>query len=154
MKKTLFCVVLYLLGPSAFSEPVWHCSKTEAPNAEQASAVENQFSIASIIGNPDVIGVSIRDLIDIYSGIPVQLAGLPLSACFLTGNDELSQEALSSLGLNSASIYSLIRRSTIIQNHLHPVKNQIEMTRCIGEHSPAVGYLATSTETDRVGPCF
>lgn len=154
LKKTLICAALYFLGVGAFAEPVWHCSKTEATNTAEASGAENQFSIASIISNPEVIGVSIRDLIDIYSGIPVQLAGVPLSACFWVGNDELSQEALGSLGLNPASIYSLIRRSTIIQNHLHPVKNPDEMAQCISKHSPAVGYLPNSSETDLIAPCF
>jgi hypothetical protein len=113
-----------------------------------------QFSLASMSSAPDVIGVSIRDLIDIYSGVPVRVGALPLSACFMPGQDALSLAALQSLGLQPSAIQALARKSSIVQSNLHLVTDEQQMSACISRHFPAVGYLSKPVDTDKVLPCF
>ena len=103
---------------------------------------------------PDVIGVSIRDLIDIYSGVPVRVGDLPLSACFMPGRNQLSLAALQSLGLQSTAIQALARKSAIVQSNLHLVTDEQQMQTCISRHFPAVGYLSQPVNTEKILPCF
>jgi CheY-like chemotaxis protein len=56
---------------------------------KEASAQENRFCIASFNGASDVIEVSVRHLIDVYTGVPVRVGGMPFSACFLVGTMSL-----------------------------------------------------------------
>ena len=44
---------------------------------KKASAQENRFCIASFNGAADVIEVSVRNLIDVYTGVPVRVGGMP-----------------------------------------------------------------------------
>jgi hypothetical protein len=117
-------------------------------------AQENNFSIASFNASADVIGVSISDLIDIYSGVPVRIGGLQLSACFMPTHQGLTSAALTSLGLQSSAIQALARKSSIVQNNLHSVTTEKQMVSCIAQHFPAVGYLDEPTHTNEVQPCF
>jgi hypothetical protein len=113
-----------------------------------------QFSLASMSSVPDVIGVSIRDLIDIYSGVPVRVGDLPLSACFIPGQDPLSLAALKSLGLQTPAIQALARKSALVQSNLYLVTDEQQMHACISRHFPAVGYLSKPVNTDKILPCF
>lgn len=149
--SSLICAV------STWSEPVWHCSKNTSESALSATAPQlqsNQFSIASFNASNDVIGVSLNDLIDIYSGIPVRVGGVPLSACFMPNNHALTIGALTSLGLEPSAIQALARKSSINQSNLFFVTNETQMLSCIGQHFPAVGYLNEPTNSDVAFPCF
>ncbi len=154
MKRSIiFSAVVVCM--SAWSDPVWHCSRNSTDSTQTISAAqENQFSIASLNSSADVIAVSINDLIDIYSGVSVRLGGVPLSACFMPSNQELTSSALTSLGLQTPTIQALARKSSIIQSHLFFVTNENQMMACISKNYPAVGYLAGPTSTDDVSPCF
>jgi hypothetical protein len=157
MKRYLGGVVATVFAASAvFAEPVWHCSRNPKYDnvAEAVPSQEDQFSIASFNSSAEVIGVSVRDLIDIYTGTPVRIGGLPLSGCFLTGNERLTNSALSSLGISLNTIEALARKSSIVQNNLFYLTDESEMSRCIAKNSPAVGYLTLPTETDNMMPCF
>lgn len=157
MRQHLSCVIALLFtATNAYADPVWHCSRNlnDANVAIATPAQEDQFSIASFNSSADVIGVSVRDLIDIYTGTPVRIGGLPLSACFLVGNDSLTITALTSLGINLGTIEALARKSSIVQNNLYYVNDEIQMSACIARHFPAVGYMSTTAETDKVMPCF
>jgi hypothetical protein len=138
------------------TDPIWHCSRLAA-GAEQTGATqaqENQFSVASFSASTDTIGVSIGDLIDIYSGVAVSVGGLPLSACFISGNEEITTVALTSLGLKPSVIQALARKSSIVQSHLFAVTTNKQMLNCIAQNFPAVGYLEEVSTTDKVNPCF
>jgi hypothetical protein len=153
MKRSLLLTLL--ISCSAIADPVWHCSRNAQSAMEvSASAQEDQFSLASFSSTMDVIGVSISDLIDVYSGVPVRIGGLPLSACFMPGNENLTSAALTSLGLQPAAIQALARRSAIIQSNLHIVTSVAQMLSCIARHFPAVGYLDEPHETQDSQPCF
>lgn len=140
----------------AIADPIWHCSRT-TPDGEEVASLqlqENQFSIASFNASVNTIGVSISDLIDIYSGVSVRIGGLPLSACFMTGNETITTTALTSLGLQPTVIQALARKSSIIQSNLYAVSTNTQMIACIAQHFPAVGYLEEASSTDKVQPCF
>jgi len=139
---------------SLWADPVWHCSRTGHSEAQSAVDTSEQFSLASMSSVPDVIGVSIRDLIDIYSGVPVRVGDLPLSACFIPGQDPLSLAALKSLGLQTPAIQALARKSALVQSNLYLVTDEQQMHACISRHFPAVGYLSKPVNTDKILPCF
>jgi hypothetical protein len=145
-----------LIATNTSASPVWHCSRnTNDDNTAIATpAQEDQFSIASINSSAEVIGVSVRDLIDIYTGTPARIGGLPLSACFLAGNEQLTHEALSSLGVQLKTIEALARKSSIVQNNLHYVSDETQMRACIAKNFPAVGYLSKPVDSAKIMPCF
>lgn len=153
MKWPLLCTVL--ISTCTWSQPIWHCSRNTGAVTDNAkSTIEEQFSIASFNSEVEVIGVSINDLIDVYSGLPIRIGGLPLSACFMPSNERLTNTALTSLGLQPSAIQSLARKSSIVQSNLYLVTNDQQMVSCIEQHFPAVGYLDSPTEAHDVSPCF
>lgn len=149
-------VACILTVTSVCADPVWHCSRNR--NDDRAAMAlperEDQFSLASFSSSTEVISVSVRDLIDIYTGTPVRIGGIPLSACFLSGNDSLTMVALTSLGIKQSTIEALARKSSIVQSNLYYVSDEAQMSTCIGKNFPAVGYISIPTETDKVTPCF
>lgn len=155
MKWSLLCSLAFSF--TALADPVWHCSRNIQKAEDVSSSVqaqENEFSIASFNSSSDVIAVSISDLIDIYSGVPVRIGGLPLSACFIPNQQGLTSAALTSLGLQASAIQALARKSAIVQNNLYPLTTEKQMVSCIAQHFPAVGYLDEPTHSDEVQPCF
>lgn len=140
----------------AYADAVWHCSRNaqNASQVEEVSSIANPFALASVNDSAEVIGISVRDLIDIYTGTPVSVSGLPMSACFSLGDDGSTVAALSSLGISQGVIQSLSRQSSIVQNNLFYVRDESEMLSCIAKHFPAVGYLMQPTESAQVQPCF
>lgn len=161
MRKAVSIIVggtigFLLTSSTTLADPVWHCSRHQMNEAgtEDVSSTDYSFSIASLGSSTDVIGISVSDLIDIYSGSKVDVGGLPLSACFISGTDKLSTSALESLGLKSQTIQALARKSAIVQNNLFYVTDEKQMLSCIAKNFPAVGYLSQPNETDKVLPCF
>ena len=123
MKKIFTLVLTVTIVAHASADAVWHCSKknesTQISGELNTTTQADEFSIASINSSYAVIGVSIRDLIDIYSGVPVSLGGVPLSACFIPSNEKISSAALISLGLQPSAIQVLSRRSAIVESHIY-----------------------------------
>ncbi len=155
MRISPFLLTLLFHSLAASAQPVWHCSRNATEQQDSALSTQNdQFSIASINSSAETIGVSINDLIDIYSGVPVRVSGIPLSACFMPSDQSLTSAALSSLGLQQSTIQSLARKSTIIQSNIFFVNTPNQMQTCIGKNFPAVGYLNEPLNTDKIHPCF
>ena len=155
MKTTVLLSLITI--SSACADPIWHCSRTaetESATNQFSHTQMSEFSIASVNSTANVIGVSINDLIDIYSGIQVRIGGIPLSACFIATEDALTKTALSSLGLQPAVIQALSKKSSIVQSNLHLVSTNEQMLSCIEKNFPAVGYLDEPLETSSVHPCF
>ena len=142
-----------MLGNAAALETetaIWHCSKMPQAEASQ-SAQEMSFSMASINGTIDV---SLDDLLAAYSGYPIRISAKPLFACFLPGQEALSTSALQTLGLSSAAMQMLARRSAIVQRNLKLVTDEVEMQQCLEKNSPAFGYLSKPINNEKVAPCF
>ncbi len=153
VKLPLLCALL-MCNP-VWADPVWHCSRNSSPEKNiSLEAQQNLFSLAAINPSSDVIGVTLNDLLDVYSGIPVRIGGLPLSACFMPSQKGQTTVALTSLGLKPEAIQALARKSSIIQSPLRSVANEKQMLSCIAQNFPAVGYFEDSTETETVQPCF
>jgi hypothetical protein len=153
MKWPLFFTLISL--GTAWADPIWHCSRNaQASTNLNAQAHSQEFSIASLNASANVISVSISDLIDVYSGVPVRIGGMPLSACFMSSNETLSTTALSSIGLQASAIQALAKKSAIVQTNLHLASTEKQMLLCIEKHFPAVGYLDEPKETEAVQPCF
>jgi hypothetical protein len=154
MKRSL--IYLLLINSHCWAQPIWHCSRNidQSDSAPALTSHEAEFSIAALSASIDAIGVSITDLINVYSGTPVRIGGLPLSACFMPSNEKLTTEALVSLGIQPNSIQPLARRSSIVQSNLYLVTNDSQMRLCIEEHFPAVGYMQTPNITNQILPCF
>ena len=155
-KHLSICLACLALASQVMADPVWHCSRNKVNEGFVHTKIssEDQFSLASFNSSSEVIGVSVRDLIDIYRGIAVYVGGIPLSACFFTGNNSLTSSALTSLGLSAESAHALSRKSSIVQNNLHLVYDERQMLSCIANNFPAVGYISSATQTDSVLPCF
>jgi hypothetical protein len=149
-----------LIASAAPAQSVWHCSRQAdldqsgggSYQAEQSS--EDTFQIASMSTQTDVIGITLRDLIDVYAGLPVRIGGKPLTACFNNDNEVSSTEALSSLGLNANTMSALSRKSAIVRSQLKWVSNHDDMMHCISRNFPAVGYFPGPQDTAEVSPCF
>lgn len=148
------CALGLVAGKSSATEPaqaIWHCSKTSALDARTSTQQDLSFGAASEQGT---IAVTLDDLLAVYSGYPVRLSGQPLFACFMPGQEDLSESALVSLGLNSAAMQMLSRRSAIVQRNLKWVTDEPEMLQCMLRHAPSFGYLSQATVTEKVAPCF
>lgn len=157
MMRLWLCGVLLLIWVvSANAEWVWHCSRMSDIDV----AIDNRpdpgdvFNLAANIGADDVIRITVRDLIDVYSGVSVRLSGVPLSACFMPVNDEATVKAFRALGLSEDVFSALARKSAIARNNLYRVTDEVEMRACIARHQPAVGYLAQTQTTNQLAPCF
>lgn len=151
-KHLLSLLFSLLLAPMAEStEAVWHCSRAEAMEASLDSAGYD-FSVVSSTNG--MIAVTLEDLYAAYTGYPIRVSGRPLFACFMPGREELSIKALDGLGVSSAAIQILSRRSAIVQRNLKLVTDEDEMLACMEKHVPAFGYLSKPISTDKVAPCF
>ena len=154
MKYRTFLLITVLAVSHCWADTVWHCSRLAGATKAKALSQADQFSMASMGNSDEVIGVSILDLMDVYSGTPVKVGGQALSACFVLGNDAITASALKSLGLKASAAQALARKSTIVQSHLYRVTDEKSMQTCIAKHFPAVGYLSEPTETEHLMPCF
>lgn len=157
MKRFISSLLLTLCAATtstnASAETVWHCSRT--PNSVfEDSVVSDQFGIASNGVNKDVIQVSLQDIYDIFSGTPVRISGVSLSACFVSDDSKLSQDAIRSLGLESTTLQRLIKRANIVQSRVYAVQNETNIPSCIAKHYPAIGYMSHPQKTAEIAPCF
>lgn len=150
---------LLLALPTAQAQAVWHCSKqdsisTAAVEGAVVTAPEDMFQIASMSTDINVIGLTLRDLMDVYSGVPVRVGGRPLTACFINDNSNTSREMLDALGLNANTMNALARKSAIVRSQLEWVSNEADMLRCMTKNAPAVGYFSEPKDNDEIAPCF
>jgi hypothetical protein len=147
---------LMVLGLPVWADAVWHCSRTPAVDVATDSRPDpgDLFTLAEQGVADNVIRISVRDLIDVYSGVSVRLSGVPLSACFMPVNDPVTGKTLRALGLSVDVLSALARKSAIAKSHLYRVTNEEEMKTCIARNQPAVGYLTQAQVTEKLAPCF
>jgi hypothetical protein len=151
----VFGASLLTLGSPVWAEAVWHCSRIPVSLADSNHLDPGDvFTLAEHGVADDVIRISLRDLIDVYSGVSVRLSGVPLSACFMPVNDPATFKTLSALGLSADVLSALARKSAIAKSHLYRVSDEAEMQACISRHQPAVGYLMQAKTTEQLAPCF
>jgi hypothetical protein len=130
------------MGQCALADSVWHCSRSDV----QIADASDDFVLASLALEREVIRLSLRDLFSVYQGSPVKMSGgLPLSACMVGGNEHQTVKAMQSIGANTETRNKL---------NIHLVQDEQAMLTCITQNHPAVGYLSKATHTEAVGPCF
>jgi hypothetical protein len=163
MKPGLFkhgCAGLLVLGfllgtAAAQADAVWHCSRaSETVDQKKPTLDEDDFQLAAVVPNKQAIGITLMDLMDVYSGQAILINGRRLTACFMPGNTLLSVQALDALGLKASTMQLQARKSAIVQSHLHMVNNEVEMLACIERNFPAVGYLSLEVQTNQAVSCF
>jgi len=155
----LNCLILaglMALGLPVWADAVWHCSRAPVVDVATDSRPDpgDLFTLAEQGVADDVIRISVRDLIDVYSGVSVRLSGVPLSACFMPVNDPVTGKTLRALGLSADVLSALARKSAIAKSHLYRVTDEEEMKACIARNHPAVGYLTQAQVTEKLAPCF
>lgn len=147
--------------PSSGITAHWHCSKHPTPpdfdlaaasTAHPALGANDLFDLTP--AQTGTVGVSLPDLIDAYSGRPVQMGSQQLTACFMAGQTALNQSAHERVGLHWPTLQLQQRRNHVRYSHIRMVQSETEMLQCIANHYPAVGYLSHPTNTPTVGPCF
>lgn len=137
------------------AQAVWHCSRNppsaaSAPVADPLLTVKIPFELSST----NMVALELGDLYRVYSGAPVRINGMPLSACFMDGGNDINAQAMGMLGLSPSALSSLARSTSIVSNHVFDVSNAQQMERCIREHHPAVGYLPVALQNEWITPCF
>jgi hypothetical protein len=146
LKNALICLVI--IGSSAWADPVWHCSRTDV----QIANASDDFTLAALNVEREVIRLSLRDLYYVYQGAPIKLSGgLALSACVVGNDAALTKAAMRSIGAKSMVTYPQISGT---KSNIHIVQDESAMLNCIAKNHPAIGYLAHATHTEAVGPCF
>ena len=104
-----------VLCTMSMADPVWHCSRSDV----QVADASDNFQLASLDAEREVVRLSLRDIYTIYEGSPVKVSGLPLSACFIGGKDSLTHLAMRSIGADSAVVQTLSRQSSIATSRLY-----------------------------------
>lgn len=145
------CVMATSLSARAGTDAIWHCSRNPAIQVTQSGAIaEDEFKLSSF----DVVGVTLQDLLNVYLGLDVKISRMNLNACFMPGNDALSDSALKVLGLKSQVMKKLALKSSIVQSNLHIVTDEAQMLSCMERNFPAFGYFSGEVITEKVAPCF
>ena len=138
-----------LIHQRSSAAPVWHCSRSSF----QIVDASDQFNLASLTLNSEVIRLSLQDLYGVYQGRSVRLnGGLPLSACVLSTDADATASALQSIGASNSAIQKKSQQTAF--TNIHRVADEQAMLACISKNHPAIGYLSKATQTEAVGPCF
>jgi hypothetical protein len=66
----------------------------------------------------------------------------------------MTNQAMNSIGVHPVTLKSLTQQNSLIKAKVYRAKDEASMLACITQHQPAIGYLATPTHTEAVGPCF
>ena len=141
---------LLLCATAAQADPVWHCSRS---GVQVADASDN-FNLAALDVEHEVIRLSLRDLYSAYQGTTIKASGMVVSACFVGGQHAPTKAAMKSIGAEVQVLERLSRKSALVPSHVYMVQNEQEMIACMTKHQPAIGYLTKATHTEAVGPCF
>lgn len=132
---------------TVMAHPIWHCSRSDF----QVANAEDNFTLAALSYDREVIRISLRDLHAVYNGSAVRMSGGPvLSACLIAGSTELTTAALDSIGSKQHKSSSTFGQ----QPHIYIVQDEASMSTCITKHHPAIGYLSKVVTSEDLGPCF
>lgn len=148
----LTAMSLSLLCHTSWAEPVWHCSRS----AIQIADISDDFTLASLSQNREVIRIALQDLTTVYQNKTVKMSGgLALSACIIEGAPtNLSQTAMTSIGLQNMAAETHTQANPIHKKQVFAVNSEQDMLACIAKHHPAVGYLSSAIHAENAGPCF
>lgn len=139
----------FALAQSAIAGPVWHCSRSHV----QIADASDDFTLAALTVEREVIKIALQDLYGVFREQQVRMNGnLLLSACVIAAESKLTTSALQTIGVKPPPFGGWNPEKKIRTIHL--VHDESEMQACISKNHPAIGYLAVSTHTEDIGPCF
>jgi hypothetical protein len=150
--KKLISVLIWstLISQPVLADAIWHCSRSDV----QIADASDNFTLASLSLEREVIRMSLRDLYEVYKGLPVKMTGSQaLSAC-ITRDAGKTLSIMKSLGAESTASKILSTRNKTAPPNIYVVEGEEEMEACISQRHPAVGYLSRVKNTEVVGPCF
>jgi len=137
-----------LMSTPAWANPIWHCSRSDVQIANAA----DDFSLAALNAEREVIRLSLWDLYNVYQGTTVKLSGgFALSACVVSNDAVLTTTAMRSIGTR---LPLMAQESKGTKSNVKIVSDESAMLNCIAKYQPAIGYLSKATHTEAVGPCF
>ncbi len=139
-----------LCATRALADPVWHCTRSGV----QVADASNNFNLAALDTEHEVMRISLRDLYSAYQGTTVKASGMVVSACFVGGNHAMTQTAMKSIGAVPQVLEKLSSKNALTRSSIYMVQNEQDMLACMTKHKPAIGYLPESTHTETIGPCF
>jgi hypothetical protein len=141
---------ILLTSSNVLAEPIWHCSRSDV---QLANAADN-FSLAALDTEREVIRISLRDLYGIYQGQTIKASGMVVSACFVGADNPLTKVAMKSIGAEPNVLQKLAHQSNLVGTNVYMVPNEEEMLACMTKHHPAIGYMPKATHNEAIGPCF
>lgn len=140
-----------LASQNAQADPVWHCSRSDV----QIADTSNDFTLAALTLEREVIRIALRDLYNVYQGDVVRMnGGQPLSACVFAEETSLTTPALQSIGAKPNTLKTLAKKTSLARSNIHIVQDEATMLSCISKNHPAIGYFPKVMQTEAVGPCF
>ena len=140
-----------LVTQDAQADPVWHCSRSDV----QIADTSNDFTLAALTLEREVIRIALRDLYNVYQGNTVRMnGGQPLSACVFSEESSLTASALQSIGARPSTLKALAKQTSLAKSNIHMVEDEATMLSCISKNHPAIGYFPKVIQTEAVGPCF
>lgn len=150
IRQLLLCAASVLFCLSVMADTVWHCSRTDV----QVANASDNFTLAALDTEREVMRISLKDLYAIYQGKTVKVSGIQVSACFIGTNDAVTQNAMRSIGADTRVLERLSSQGSLVQSHIYQVLNEKDMLACMTKHQPAIGYFSKTTQHEAVGPCF
>jgi hypothetical protein len=149
-KLALASICTALISTPVLADAIWHCSRSDV----QIADASDNFTLASLNFEREVIRMSLRDLYEVYKGVPVKMTGnQTLSAC-IAGNANQTSLMMKSIGAESIASQILSNSNASTYSNIYIVQSEAEMETCISQHHPAVGYFSRVKNTEVVGPCF
>lgn len=159
--KTLL-VILASVCAAALAPPMaraadFYCSSTRSLQLSSADP-DADWSLASTGG--DARGKDARrrfkverfDLLQAYAGQPVLVGSTWLTACMLDPTHPDTRAAFSGLiGLNPESAAAMARSTGLVDRGIRITR---DMSTCLADNAPAVGYSAIPITSNTVKPCF
>jgi hypothetical protein len=109
------CSLGLVFCSTAYADPVWHCTRTDV---QVANAGDN-FSLAALDTEREVIRISLRDLYGVYQGQTVKASGIVVSACFVGVDSSMTKVAMKSIGAEPKVLEQLSRQSNLVGSHVY-----------------------------------
>jgi hypothetical protein len=116
-KLVLGTICSALISQPVLADAVWHCSRSDV----QIADASDNFTLASLSLEREVIRLSLRDLYEVYKGMPVKMTGNhALSAC-IASDFRQTLLMMKSLGAESTASKILSSRYNLANPNIYHV---------------------------------
>ena len=149
--STIALGIACLCAWASASADNFYCSNT---SRVQIAQLEDGTEAAGATGTrrPARHKVERFDVLQAYSGQPVLVGSTWLTACMLDPQHPDTRAAFSGLlGLNPESTAAMARSTGLVDRGIRLTR---DMSMCLAENAPAIGYSSLPILTKGVKPCF